>query len=183
MLKNAAEIPTTILSWLNDTSWPRTAAGAISAMYIGAMIRAAPTPRPPIRREITSVAKFGANADIRAETANSTAASRSTGRRPSRSLKGPEHIIANEAVSVSEATAQPSSIWLRENSGLMKETTPEITEASKPIRNPPSATISAVLTMKRMSAITASGATRYGAVTSFARVLWLLLVATDCRVR
>jgi len=67
----------------------------------------------------------------------------STVRRPKRSLSGPDTIIAKVAVSVSEATAQPSSMLLSLNSGSMKVTTPEITEASKPIRKPPSATISA----------------------------------------
>ena len=68
-----------------------------------------------------------------------------TGRRPRRSLSGPDTIMAKVAVSVSEATDQPSSILVRLNSGSMKVTTPEITDASKPIRKPPSATVSATL--------------------------------------
>jgi hypothetical protein len=78
-----------------------------------------------------------------AETVNKAAAIRSTGRRPRRSLRGPASIIAMVDVSVREATDQPSSILLRPNSGSMKPTTPEMTEASKPIKKPPSATISA----------------------------------------
>ena len=138
-------MPITILSWLNDTMRPRIAAGAISAMYIGAMISAAPTPKPPSMRAATKVRKLGAAADATAEIANSTAAILRTGRRPRRSLSGPDTIMAKVAVSVSEATDQPSSILLRLNSGSMKVTTPEITDASKPIRKPPSATVSATL--------------------------------------
>ena len=41
----------------------------------------------------------------------------------------------------------PSSILVEDpNSGSMKVTTPEITDASKPMRKPPSATVSATLT-------------------------------------
>ena len=75
--------------------------------------------------------------------AKRTAAILRTGLRPMRSLSGPAIIIANVAVNVSDATDQPSSIFVRLNSGSMKVTTPDMTEASKPIRKPPSATISA----------------------------------------
>ena len=147
MLKNAAEMPITMLSWLNDTMRPRRCAGASSAMYIGAMMSAAPTPRPPTSRATTSVRKSGATAEAMADSANSTAAIFSTGSRPIRSLSGPDTIIASVAVSVSEATAQPSWIFESCSSVSMKGTTPEMTETSNPIRKPPSATISAVLTV------------------------------------
>ena len=126
---------------------PRSLGGAISAMYMGAMISAAPTPKPPSMRAATRTAKLGATAQTSAEIVNRTAAILSTGRRPSRSLSGPETIMASVAVRVSDATDQPSSILDRLNSGSMNPTTPEMTDASKPIRNPPSATISAVLTV------------------------------------
>jgi len=48
-------MPITMFSWLNDTIRPRTSGAASSAMYIGAMISAAPTPRPPSMRAATSV--------------------------------------------------------------------------------------------------------------------------------
>ena len=147
MLKNAAEMPMTMLSWLKDTMRPRIFAGAISAMYIGAMISAAPTPKPPSIRAATSEMKSGAIAEARAETANSAAAILNTGLRPSRSLSGPDTIMARVAVSVSDATDQPSSIRVRSNSGPMKDTTPEMTDASNPMRKPPSATMSATVTM------------------------------------
>ena len=112
-------------------------------MYMGAMINAAPTPNPPSMRAATKVMKSGASADPTADTANSAAAILSTGRRPKRSLRGPETIMASVDVSVSDATAQPSSSLVSSKSGSMKVTTPEITEASNPIRKPPSATVSA----------------------------------------
>ena len=145
MLKNATEMPMTMLSWLNETRRPRDSGGAISAIYIGAMMSAAPTPRPPSIRANTSHPKLGASADRIAETANSAAAILRTGRLPMRSLSGPDSIIASVAVSDSDDTDQPSWILVRENSTSIKRTTPEITDASKPMRNPPSATNRAVV--------------------------------------
>ena len=116
-------------------------------MYIGATISAAPTPNPPSIRATTREMKFGATAEANAETANNAAAILRTGLRPSRSLSGPETIIATVAVRVSDATAQPSSIRVRLNSGPINDTTPEMTDASNPMRKPPSATMSATVTM------------------------------------
>ena len=76
--------------------------------------------------------------------AYSTAAANRMGRRPNRSASGPATIIASVEVSVSEATENPSCAFVSENSVSIKPTTPEITDASKPMRNPPSATMSAV---------------------------------------
>ncbi len=98
-------------------------------------------------RAITSVTNPGATAEAIADTANSKAAIFRTGRRPMRSLSGPENIMPSVAVSASEETDQPTSIGVRANSPWMNPTTPDITEASKPIRKPPSATISAVRVM------------------------------------
>jgi hypothetical protein len=145
LLKKATEIPITMLSWLNDTRRPRASGGAISAMYIGAIISAAPTPSPPSMRARTSHVKLGATAERIAETANNSAAILNTGRRPMRSLRGPDNIIANVAVSDSDDTDHPSWIFVSENSTSIKPTTPEITDASKPMRNPPSATNSAIV--------------------------------------
>jgi hypothetical protein len=49
----ASKMPDTIASWYSDTSLPRRAARAVSAMYIGETIAAAPTTRPPIIRKVT----------------------------------------------------------------------------------------------------------------------------------
>ena len=146
-VKKAAEMPITMLSWLNETIWPLILGGETSAMYMGAIMRAAPTPIPPIIRAITSTRKVGARAEATAETANNTAAYLSTSRRPILSLKGPATIIAKVAVSVRELTDQPNSILVKSNSGAINFTTPEITEASNPIKNPPKATIRAIKTV------------------------------------
>src|SRR5690242_21929328 len=42
-----------IANWLNETSLPRILAGAISAIYIGEIMEAMPTPMPPIMRYTT----------------------------------------------------------------------------------------------------------------------------------
>jgi len=61
------------------------------------------------------------------------------------------------AVSVRQLTAHPSWSVLSENSGSMKPTTPEITEASNPIRKPPKATIKAIRATYRRFAELNSG--------------------------
>ena len=50
------------------------AGGDSSAMYMGATIRDAPTPSPPIMRAMTSISKLGARAEETAETAYRMAA-------------------------------------------------------------------------------------------------------------
>jgi len=67
--------------------------------------------------------------------------------RPHLSLKGPASSIANVAVRVNELTAHPNSIFDKLNSGSINLTTPDITDASNPIRKPPSATISEINTI------------------------------------
>ena len=143
-VKNATEMPSTIFNWLNDTILPRMAGGEISAIYIGAMMSEAPTPNPPIMRATTRNKKEGARAEATADTAYSTAARKSTRRRPKASLSGPATIMASVAVSVNELTAHPISSLVKVNCLSMKPTTPDMTEASKPMRKPPRATIRAV---------------------------------------
>ena len=99
-------------------------------------------------RAITSDTNPGASAEAIADAANSNAAIFRTGRRPMRSLSGPESIMPRVAVSASEDTDQPTWIGVSANSTSMNPTTPEMTEASKPMRKPPRATISAVVVMK-----------------------------------
>ena len=144
-MKNASEIPITIFNWLKETILPRIAGGAISAMYIGANIKEAPTPNPPIILAITKVKNVGAKAEAKADMAYKIAAYRNTVLLPIASLSGPANIIARVAVSVSEATDQPNSNLVSPNSGSMNFTTPEITEASKPMSKPPRATIMAII--------------------------------------
>jgi hypothetical protein len=87
------------------------------------------------------VRKLGAKADAMADKKNRAAAHLSTGFLPNLSLKGPAVTIANVAVSDKDATAHPNSILDKLNSGSINLTTPDITDASKPIRKPPKATM------------------------------------------
>jgi len=134
-----------MLSWLKETRRPRISGGAISAIYMGASINDAPTPNPPIILAITNEIKLGAKAEATADIAYKIAAYRKTVRLPILSLNGPATIMANVAVRVSEATDHPNSSLLKPNSGSMNLTTPEITDASKPINSPPRATIRAII--------------------------------------
>jgi hypothetical protein len=118
--------------------------GDISAIYMGARINEAPTPSPPIILAITSSAKEGAIADKSADIKYNTAATFRTVLLPNRSLSGPATIIARVEVNVSDPTAQPSWNLVRENSGSINPTTPDITDASKPIKKPPRATVMAI---------------------------------------
>ena len=59
-------------------------------------------------RARTKVRKSGATAEAAAETANRTAATLSTRRRPMRSLNGPDSSMPIVAVSDNEDTDQPS---------------------------------------------------------------------------
>ena len=86
-------------------------------------------------------------ADKIAESAYNIAAIDKTRFLPNRSLKGPAIIIASVAVRVKELTAQPNSNFVRSNSGSMNLTTPEITDASNPIKKPPRATINEIRTI------------------------------------
>ena len=128
-------------SWLNDTMRPRHAGGEISAMYIGAVMNTAPTPKPLSSRATISVAKFSESAASSADTANTHVASRSTVRRPKRSASGPEMKMDTVEATAIDVTAQPSSNSFNANSVSMKPTAPVNSEPSKPMRKPLSATI------------------------------------------
>src|SRR5690606_41766152 len=65
------------------------AAGAISAIYIGATKAAAPTPTPPIKRKATKIARLFARAVPMPDKPNSAAQRNSTRRLPDRSARGP----------------------------------------------------------------------------------------------
>ena len=75
-------MPNTIANWFSETIRPRIGAGEISAMYIGELIEAAPTPMPPSKRKATNQNNVGGSAVPMAETRNSTAAISNILRRP-----------------------------------------------------------------------------------------------------
>jgi len=111
---------------------------------MGANIKEAPTPNPPSILKIRNNEKFGARADPIAEIVKIMAQAFNIIRLPNRSLNGPDTNIAKAAITVNELTENPSSISVRLKSICMNLLTPEMTEASNPIKKPPSATISAI---------------------------------------
>src|SRR5690349_7269104 len=96
-------------SWLDDTMRPRHADGEISAIYIGAVMSTAPTPKPLSSRATISVAKFSDNAASSEETMKTQVATRSIVRRPNRSASGPDTKMATVAATAIDVTAQPTS--------------------------------------------------------------------------
>ncbi|MBA7533626.1 hypothetical protein ES705_25867 [subsurface metagenome] len=144
MVKNATEIPKTIFNWLKETILPLSFGGAISAIYIGAIIREAPTPNPPIIRAMTRLTKLGATAENTADMKYNNDAYFNTFFLPTLSDIGPERIIARVADKVRQLTAQPNCIFVNSNCGPINSTTPDITDASNPIKNPPRATIKTI---------------------------------------
>jgi len=87
-------MPMTMASWLTVTSRPRRCDGAISAIYIGEVMAAKPTPIPPTARQMQKSKKVRGSAVPMADTRKHTAATHSVARRPIESLshmpaKGP----------------------------------------------------------------------------------------------
>jgi len=80
--KKDAEMPMTIISWLIAISRPRRCAGAISAMYMGAVRIAAPTASPPRMRATMKAGYECAVAARSEEPKKSTAVRNSTAFRP-----------------------------------------------------------------------------------------------------
>ena len=108
-------------NWLTETIRPRSRAGLISAMYIGLVIEAAPTPIPPIMRKIMSWLRVRGIAVPMAETKNRIAERISTLRRPKRSLITPAPATPMMQPTRAQAAVQPfvtrlRSKWVSRNS-------------------------------------------------------------------
>ncbi len=99
----ASRIPTTIVSWLIDTSRPRNCAGATSAMYMGDRFDARPMATPPSIRHATKMVKSGASAFPIEVPAKRKAEKISSRLRPNLSLIAP---------ATSAPTRQPMSAQL-----------------------------------------------------------------------
>ena len=112
---------------------------------------APPTAIPPRIRDRTNTEKSPVVAESSAETVNSNAVSIRTFFRPKASLKKPASAFPPSAPQPRQLTAQPSFrsplVPASVKYFLMNGTAPEITVASKPKRNPPTATISATDTV------------------------------------
>ena len=137
-------MPSMMASCCSEPSRPRMAAGAISAMYAGAITDAMPMPMPAMTRHRTRSQTPIARPDRIEETKNRTAPS--------------EH-DARAARTVGELAAEPRAERAAEqgdgddepgdasdsmsNSPWMASTAPLMTELSKPNRNPPTAAATA----------------------------------------
>src|SRR6185437_15131118 len=123
------------------TILPRLVAGANSAMYIGAVVEAMPTPMPPRNREAISTPKAGEKAQPIAESRNAPAAPSRTAFLPNRSLSQLVNAAPMMQPIIAQLTNQPSDVALSENCAFTRLRVPEMTAISKPYTSPPSATI------------------------------------------
>ena len=101
--------PMTIVSWLIDTSCPRMARGATSAMYIGERFDASPMATPPVRRHARNTGnEFAAPVpiDVMAKMIADTIRRRL---RPNLSLSAPEATAPNRQPIKALLIAQPIS--------------------------------------------------------------------------
>ena len=123
-------MPKMIANWLSETSRPRIRAGLISAMYIGLVIDAAPTPSPPRMRYRTNSVTLRGMAEPIAEIKNSTAEIISTFFRPRRSLSVPAITAPNTQPTSALLAAQPFSAALSSKCVCMNPIAPLMTAVS-----------------------------------------------------
>src|SRR5699024_3049352 len=133
------KIPTTIASCCSEPSRPRTCAGETSAIYAGAITDAAPTPKPPITRQMIKSVTPKASPEPTAETRNNTEEMTIVGTRPSLLATGPANHAPTAQPNSAEETAKPCSQPPRLKSADSASTAPLMTEVSNPNRNPPMA--------------------------------------------
>jgi hypothetical protein len=105
--KNASRIPSTMLNWVTATSRPRSAAGEISAMYMGDTTEAPPTPMPPTKRKSSMDHQSHARAVPTADTKYSAAIANNTRRRPKASVGRPTTIEPRMVPTRALATVKP----------------------------------------------------------------------------
>ncbi len=118
---------------------PRSRAGAISAMYAGAMTDAIPMPTPAMNRQIARSKADQAIADRIEEAKNSTAPNTMTRVRPHRSARRPPDHAPSAQPRRAIATTSPVTAESRSNCPSIAATAPLMTELSNPKRKPPTA--------------------------------------------
>ncbi len=132
-------MPVTIASCCSEPSRPRRCAGAISAMYVGAITDADPIARPPTKRQSMSPPTLPGNAEPIAEIMKSTAATRMAWMRPRRSAMRPAYQAPTAQPSSAMLTMKPVCAGLVPYCAAMPGTAALMTEESKPKRKPPRA--------------------------------------------
>lgn len=105
-------MPDTIANWLTETILPLMRAGDISAIYIGDVIEAAPTPIPPIILKIMNIVKFLGKAVPRADAKKKTADKIRTFFLPSKSLSIPAMETPMMQPTRAQEAAHPVSVGL-----------------------------------------------------------------------
>ena len=111
--------PTTIISVLSETSLPRTAAGTISAMYIGVTIDTAPTATPSNVRAAASEPIPPASAHQSEPMTKIRPAMINVRRRPSASATAPPVTAPSAAPTSNMEVTKPSWEGAISNSGVM----------------------------------------------------------------
>ena len=96
-----------MVSWLTETSLPRTAAGANSAIYIGERFEANPMATPPAIRHRLNANKVAAMPVPTDDTANTTAARIKRRLRPNLSLEPPATTAPRRQPTTALPIAQP----------------------------------------------------------------------------
>ena len=141
-------MPDTIASWYSDTSLPRQAAGAVSAMYIGETIAAAPTAEATDHPESDEArqgigepgAGPGYGEKCRAHHQEIT---------PTEAVRKPAgEKCPGTATDQQRADSPAERISSRWKNGLIYGIAPEITAVSKPNSSPPRAATALTATIK-----------------------------------
>lgn len=109
---------------------PLMRAGATSAMYIGAVIEAIPTPAPPRIRNVTNVAKASGSAVPTADARKSAAESKSVFLRPTPSAMTPATETPRIEPTSADEVTQPMPAALKAKCARRKPTAPAITAVS-----------------------------------------------------
>ena len=124
------KIPVTMANCCSEPRRPRIRAGEVSAIYVGAITDATPTPIPPTTRNATINQTLSARPVPIALMKNSTAAIFMTEIRPIRSARRPAVMAPAAAPSNAEATAKPSAALLMPKWLWIEATAPLITALS-----------------------------------------------------
>jgi hypothetical protein len=114
-------------------------AGEISAMYIGDVRDAAPTPKPPMNRKIMNSVRFLGSAVPRAETRKSTAEIIKTFFLPIRSLMVPAKAAPKTQPTSAQDATQPTPFGSSSKRASSGPIAPDITPVSYPNKSPPNA--------------------------------------------
>ena len=122
----------TMVSWLIATIRPRKGAGETSAMYIGDIIDAIPTPIPATKRNAINKVRLAEKAIAKEEMAKMAAAVSKDGLRPYFSDRLPASKQPAMQPNANTPVVNPSQYSFNPNCSLKNGNAPEITAKSNP---------------------------------------------------